>query len=144
MNKISLMEVEATMLDNKIDQNKVQAVIKQLEQVIEELKLEKEQNSVPKSKYEYIILLNDPEGYLKDKEIAGWIVQQEENADAGFIISKLQDAAKNQNETAKRKKIVMRNLVDIFEYLKPKFLKEKKLKIKTKDLTRVIITKGEF
>ena len=56
MNKVSIEEIEAAMLENKIDQNKVQAVIKQLEQVIEELKNDKE--TTPKPKWEYIILLD--------------------------------------------------------------------------------------
>ena len=34
--------------------------------------------------------------------------------------------------------------MSLFECLKPKFTKEKKVKIKTKDLTRVIVTDGKF
>ena len=88
--------------------------------------------------------MNDKECYLKDKEIAGWVVQQEENADAGLIVGKLKDAAKSQNETAKRKKNAITDLVGLFESLKSKFAKEKKVRIKTKELTRVLITNGKF
>lgn len=140
--KIDISEVESTLLEKHFEPNKVQEIIRDLEKIVEELKNDKDQT--PKSKYEYAVILLDKEGILKDKEFGAWVVQQEENEDSGLIISKLQDAAKNQNEAAKRKKNVMKNLTDLFESLKPKFLKEKKLKIKTKELVRCIVTKGEF
>ena len=99
---------------------------------------------LPKIKYEHVIILNDKEGYLKDKEIAGWVVQQEENADAGMILGKMKDAAKDQNETAKKKTAQITSMEDMFDGLKPKWLKNKNIKIKTKDLTRVIISNGKF
>jgi len=140
--KIDIQEVEGVLLQNKVDQAKVQAVIKDLNEIIEELKNDKD--ITPKQKYEYVIILNDKDGCLKGKEIAGWVVQQEENADAGLILSKLKDAAKTQNEAAKRKKNMITDLTALFESLKSKFTKEKKIKIKTKDLTRVIVTTGNF
>lgn len=141
--KVDIQEIEAAMLENKIEQTKVQAVIKQLEQVIEELKAEKD-TETPKSKYEYVIVLHDKENVLEGKEIAGWVVQQEVDADPALIFSKILDAVKNQNETAKRKRNFITDLTSAFEYLKPKFLKEKKVKIKTKDLTRVLVSNGKL
>ncbi len=153
---IPIEEVESTLLEKHFDPVKVQEVIRDLTKIAEELASEKENeiaevidedglpadagaDGLPKIKWEYVIVLNDKENYLKDKEIAGWVVQQEENADAGLIVSKLTDAAKDQNESAKRKKNQLGTLEDIFDGLKTKFLKSKKLRIKTKDLTRVII-----
>ena len=151
---IPIEEVESTLLEKHFDHVKVQEVIRDLEKIAEELAAENEPaevvdqdglpvdvgaDAVPKSKWEYVIVLNDKENYLKDKEIAGWVVQQEENADAGLVLSKVVDAAKEQNESAKRKRNTLGTLEDIFDGLKSKFLKPKKLRIKTKDLTRVII-----
>jgi hypothetical protein len=153
---IAIEEVESVLLEKKFDPVKVQEVIHDLEEIAQELADEKAKEAdvvvdpnglpadigadgLPKIKWEYVIVLNDKENYLKDKEIAGWVVQQEENADAGLILSKLSDAAKDQNESAKRKKNKLASLTDIFDGLKAKFLKSKKLRIKTKDLTRVII-----
>jgi len=138
--KIDITEVESVLLQNKIDQPKVQAIIHDLEQVVQELKNDKDDTDLPKVKWEHIIVLNDKEGLLKGKEIAGWVVQQKEGDDAGTILSRLEDAAKEQNEAAKRKKNRIDGLVGLFESLKPKFLKGKNVRIKTKDLTRVIIT----
>ncbi len=153
---IAIEEVESVLLEKKFEPTKVQEVIRALEEIAAELQAEKEKEAAEaldadglpqdpgadagqKTKWEYVIVLNDKENYLKDKEIAGWVVQQEENADAGLILSKLSDAAKDQNESAKRKKNKLASLEDIFDGLKAKFLKSKKVRIKTKDLTRVII-----
>ena len=144
------------MLENNIDEAVVDAVIAQLEaEAAEEIQPEVEEQptnedltdnseDLPKVKYEYVIILNDKEGHLTDKEIAGWVVQQEENADAGLVLHKLKEAAKDQNEKAKRKKNAITTLEDLFDGLKSKFLKSKNIKIKTKDLTRVIVSNGKF
>jgi len=154
--KIELEKIKTTMLENGIDKNVVDAVIKQLEkEATEDIQPEVEDtptnkdltdgsDELPKVKYEYTIILNDKEGFLKDKEIAGWVVQQEENADAGLILSKLKDAVKDQNAGTKKKKYTIDSLTSMFEYLKPKWSKSKNIKIKTKDLTRVIISDGKF
>ena len=158
--RIEIEEVESVLLEKKFDPVKVQEVIRELQEIAEEVAAEVVPptenidddglpvdiggDGLPKKKFEYVILLNDKEGYLTDKEIAGWVVQQEENADAGLILSKLSDAAKDQNESAKRKKNTITDLDGVFSGLKSKFTKDKGIKIKTKDLTRVIITNGKL
>ena len=139
--KINIDEVESVLLKKKIEQNKVAEIVKELNEIVEELKNDPKE----RQKWEYVIVLNDPDGLLKGKEIAGWVVQQHENADAGLILSKLSDAAKTQNDSAKRKKNFITNMTELFEALKPKFLvKSKKLRIKTKELTRVVTTDGKI
>ena len=140
MSKIAIDEVESVLLQKKIDPTKVTEILGDLEKIVEELTEERKANAGERQKWEHVIVLDDKENLLKGKEIAGWVVQQHEGEDAGTIISRLQDAAKAQNETAKRKKCLLTNLREIFEGVKSKFLKEKKFRVKTKELTRVIIT----
>ena len=122
--KIELEKIKDTMLENGIEETIVNAVITQLEadaaeeitpEVDEEVPtnddLTDNDEDLPKVKFEYVIILNDKEGYLKDKEIAGWVVQQEENTDTGTILSKLKDAAKDQNETVKKKANIIRSFL---------------------------------
>ena len=155
--KIELKKIEVAMLENGVDEELIKAVMLQLEEeAAEEIQpevaddqptnedLTDNSEDLPKVKYEYVIILNDKEGHLTDKEIAGWVVQQEENADAGLVLHKLKEAAKDQNEKAKRKKNAITSLEDLFDGLKAKFLKSKNIKIKTKDLTRVIVSNGKF
>jgi hypothetical protein len=141
--KVSIEEVESTLLENKIVPEKVKSIIKQLEEVVEELKDDADKS--PKQKWENVIIILDKTGELKDKELAGWVVNQHENADAGLVLAKLSGAAKNQNEAAKRKKNVITNMTELFENLKPKNLvKSRGVRIKTKELTRVVVTDGKL
>lgn len=142
--KIDLEEVEAKMLELKIDPAKVREVVSELEKVVEEIAEEKKSVSLPKTSWEFVIVLNDSEGLLKGKEIGGWVVQQPTGDDANLILSKLADAAKNQNEVTKKKANKISDLLSLFEHLKSKFTKEKKVRVKTKELTRVIITDGKL
>lgn len=144
MAKISIEEVEAKMLELKIDPMKVNQVVAELEKVVEELADERKAEAGPKAKWEFVIVLNDKDGYLKGKEIAGWVVQKPEEDDANLVLSKLADAAKSQNEVTKKKANRINDLVSLFEHLKSKFTKEKKVRVKTKELTRVLITDGNI
>jgi hypothetical protein len=141
---ISIEEVEAKMLELKVDPIKVQQVVNELEKVAVELKEERAAEAGPKQKWEFVIVLDDKDGVLTGKEIAGWVVQQPTGDDANLILSKLADAAKGQNEVTKKKANIIDDLASLFGHLKPKFTKEKKVRIKTKELTRVLITNGKL
>jgi hypothetical protein len=144
MSKISIEEVEAKMLELKVDPIKVRQVVTELEKVVEEIAEERKATALPKQKWEHIIILNDSEGLLRGKEITGWVVQQPTGDDAGLILSKLADAAKNQNEVTKKKANRINDLKSLFEHIKSKFTKEKSVRVKTKELTRVIVTEGKL
>jgi len=138
--KVSLEQIEATLLERKIDPPKVQEILKDLQQAVEDEKADGGKG--PKAKWEHIIVLNDPEGKIKE-DFTGWVVVQQEGQDSGLVLSKLVDAAKNQNEASVRKKNLVKCFGDLFESLKPKFLKEKGLKIKTKEAVRVLVVNGK-
>lgn len=135
--KIDIEQVEATLLERKIEPPKVQEIIRDLTKAAEEEKEDNKANAGPKAKWEHIIIISDPEGKIKD-DFTGWVVVQQDGQDAGLVISKLTNAAKEQNEASKRKKNLIQNHADLFESLKAKFLKEKGLKIKTKEPVRVL------
>jgi len=140
--KVSLENVEAILLERKVEPPKVQEILRDLQKAAEEEKEEAAGEAGPKAKWEHVIVLNDPEGKIKD-EFTGWVVAQQDGQDTGLVIGKLQDAAKVQNESAKRKKSVITNFVELFESVKSKFLKEKGLKIKTKEAVRVLVVNGK-
>lgn len=143
--KIDIEQVEATLLERKIELPKVKEILKDLEQAAEEDKAERQAEAGPKQKWEHVIVLNDPEGKLnaiKD-EFMGWVVQQRDGQDAGLVLSKLGDAAKAQNESTKRKKNLIKSFSELFEGLKSKFTKEKGVRIKTKDAVRILVVNGK-
>ena len=137
---VPLEEVESVLLQHKVQDS--QTIINELHRIIEELKAEK--NSDPKPKWEHIIVLHDPENKLAGMEYTGWVVQLEEGQDAGTILSKITDASRTSNDNVKKKKLVIKTMVDAFRYLKPKWVKEKKLKLKTKEEVRVLTSNGEL
>ena len=139
--KVSLENVEATLLEKKVDQIKIKEIIKDLTQAAEEEKEDKASDG-PKPKWEHLIVINDPDNKL-GSEWTGWVIIQKEGQDAGLALSKLRDAVKEQNESAKRKKNILQSFGELFQDLKPKFLKEKGLKIKTKECVRVLTVNGK-
>jgi len=141
MTKISLEEVEGVLLQHKVTD--AVSILSDLKRILEELEEEKDANAENKPKFEYVVVIDDPSGELKaqkkDEVITAYIVQQQEGEDAGMILSKLQECASLQNESAKRKKSRLESLRDIFSGLKSKFTKEKKIKIKTKEPVRILL-----
>ena len=141
--KVDIEQVEATLLERKVEPVKVLEIIKDLTQAVEEDKAENKKQTGPTQKWEFIVVLNDPDGKLAKEEFTGWVVQQKSGQDAGLILSKLSDAAKASNDAAKRKKTLLKSYIDVFEALKPKWAKEKGLRIKTKEAVRVISVNGK-
>lgn len=142
MLKVSLENVESILLERKIEVPKVREIIKDLQQAAEEEAADNAASSGPKAKWEHIIVLNDPEGKVVG-DYTGWVVVQQEGQDSGLVLAKLVDAAKVQNESAKRKKSLITNFGELFAAVKSKFLKEKGLKVKTKEAVRVLVINGK-
>ena len=141
--KYSLEQIEQTLAERKIEQPKIVEIIKDLEQVALEEQEEKEANKLPTLKWNYLAFINDPEGKIKD-EFDAFIVTYKDGVDAGTVLQKLRDGAKNQNEFTKKKKNKITNLGELFQVIKPKSLKEYGVKVKTKESVRVIPINGKL
>lgn len=137
--KISLEQVESTLLERKIDAATVAVIINDLEQSIDEESKDKEK--APKSKWEHIVYLNDPEGKVTSEHDA-WVVTYKEGTDASIVLGKIRDAAKLQNETSTKRKYGMSTLGEVFQHLKAKYFEQKDVKIKTKESVRVVVVNG--
>ena len=144
MAKIDIENVEMILLERKIEAVKVAEIIKDLKQAVEEEKAERQESADPKLKWEHLIVIDDPEKKLAGTDFVGWVVTQKEGTDAGLVLSKLADAAKTQNDSGKRKKkSIIAGFADLFVALKPKFLKDKGIRIKTKHSVRVLTVNGK-
>lgn len=145
MSKLSIEEIQNILVQNKIEAPKIKCIITDLEKVAAELKEERENNKLPKSKWEHLVILNDLNNVLPEnikEQISAYVVQQQDGEDSVTILSKISDAAQNQNQTSKRRKTLLTNLSDAFLRLKTKFLKEKNLKIKTKEPVQILVVKN--
>ena len=110
---------------------------------IEEEKEDREANKLPQKKWEYIVYLNDPEGKITG-DFDAWIATYLEGTDAATVLQKLRDGAKEQNEAAKRKKNKLTTLGEVFQGIKTKFIKDKGVKVKTKESVRVVPVNGKL
>ena len=146
MSKIALEEVEQVLSQHKVAD--APAIMDDLQKILDELAAEREAEKANKVPWEYVVVLHDPNGELKaqkkDEVLSAYVVQHEDGVDPGTILSTIADAATAQNDTAKRKKSMLSNMREIFEGLKSKFLKEKKIRIKTKEPVRVLLTTGNL
>lgn len=143
MAKISIEEVEATLLKQKIEKNVVSAVLKELAEIIQEVKEDKG-DALPKEKNEFLVILSDPNDELQGKELVSWVVQMRVGDDSGQVIEKIKAAARETNEAKKRKKHMITTLGEAFEGIKRKYLKPKNILIKTKSPVRVLIADNKL
>lgn len=142
MSKISIEEVEVTLLKQKVDPKIVITIIKELTEVIEEAK--EDRDTTPKQKNEFLIVLSDPNNDLAGKEFTGWVIQQKQGDDAGLALDKIKEAARATNEAKKRKKNMITTMADAFYATKRFFLKSKNIMVKTKEPIRVLVTDGRL
>lgn len=142
--KIDIEQIETTLLERKVEPLKVQEILKDLVKAAEEEKADNADTKVPTAKYAHVVILNDIEGKFKDEELEAWVVVQQEGKDNATVLSDLRDAAKYQNDGSKRKKNLITNMGELFQSLKPKFLKEKGIKIKTKNSVQVKLVNGKM
>ena len=142
--KVDIENVEMILLERKVDTVKVAEIIKDLKQAVEEEKNEKDDTALPKLAWEFLIVVDDPDKKLAGTDFVGWVVNQKEGTDSGLVLSKLADAAKTQNDSGKRKKKSrIEGFKDLFTALKPKFLKDKGIRIKTKYPVRILTVNGK-
>ena len=142
MSKISLEEVEAKLREKNVDAQIVKTVIKELEEVVEEEK--DNRDTTPKQKNEFLIVLLDPNDELKGRDFTGFVVQQKQGDDAGLVLDKIRTAAHDTNAAKKRKKNMIKTMTDAFHGIKRAFIKSKNIMIKTKIPVRVLITNDKL
>lgn len=140
--KVDITQIEQTLLERKVELLKIKEILNDLVQAAEEDKADKADTKTPTAKYQHVVILNDPDGKFKDEEMTAWVVVQQEGKDNATVLADLRDAAKYQNDGSKRKKNLITNMGELFQSLKPKFLKEKGIKIKTKEAVQVKIING--
>lgn len=125
---LKLDDVISVLAQKKLDKGVLIEVQKELQEIEEENKAARE-NNVPKAKNQYVIVSNGQ---------VGWVLQIPENEDAGQVLSKLKLAAAATVANMKRKRRDIRTIEEAMRYAKPAFLKEHRLKVKTKEPVRIL------
>lgn len=135
-------------LASKVKPDVADEVLRALEKLAEEKKEDKVENTLPKLKNEFAIVVLDEAGEFKDKSLTGFVVKFKEGGDSGAILSKLSEAARAQNEggSKKDKKNPLLSFTEIFSHLKSKFLKltNAGVIIQTKTPVRVLFSNNRL
>lgn len=122
---------------------KLRAILSDLKQTELANKEEKAADATEKAKNTLVPILLDPEGKLAGvTDLVALIVQVPENMGLNDILPKIYDAAYTQNRDAKRKRWTFGTIVDVASHGKRKYLKERDVHCKTKEVVPVIVTNG--
>lgn len=149
MTKLTLEEVQSVLVKQLTNKDDVDKVINELSKLVEEKQDEKETSAdnLPKVKSEYGILILDDTNLIsvenRDK-LAGFVFQYKAGENSSDIVTKISEAAQEQNQTKSGKKNVIKSVVEAFENLKRKFVKSKNVNIKTKHLVKIVISDGKL
>lgn len=112
--------------DSNIPNESIDEVIHKLGQIADELQKEKEAAKTPKVKKKYALLhINNTASY--------YVIQAEADDTLADVPVRLNKAIGDYNQSAKKKKMEIKNYADAIEFIPNKILRNANLNIKTKE-----------
>lgn len=146
--------IEKALVDNDIEQEKIDSIIEQIKSQQEAIdglidigdKQEPEENNEsdeekpPRKKKQFSIIVSDPEGKIpQGVELTGWVTQMDEDEPVDSAVLKICNAVYDYNaNTTKRDKYT--TIGDACMNLKSKYFKNAGISIKTKEPVFVQVT----
>jgi ABC-type uncharacterized transport system auxiliary subunit len=116
--------------------------VKQIAEILEEIAKntpapdEKEKPA----KKQFVVVVPTGEGGVKADELAALVFQIPEEDSPFSIVSRVEEAARAFNATAKGRRIPVETLGDAVQYIKNAIWKDQGVLVKTKDLVSVVFT----
>jgi len=137
MPKVDLELVKIVMQRNELD-------IRTIARILEDLNLEIanqiDEDKPPPVKKKFSILVSDPKGVLKNKDLVGWVVQIPEG-DSPYIVEKrLLKAAYAFNQTPKGRSMPVKSIGEVCEHVSARIFKEEQVWVKTKEPVMITCT----
>lgn len=117
------------------DPSKVVEIMRALESEEELAKAER----VPAQKKQFVIVVSDPLGQIKE-DLVGWVVQIDEESSPAVVLDRVHKSVYDFNVTKKGMKLPIETIGDAMEALPSTITKEKDLWIKTKTPVLVVAT----
>jgi len=128
------VDIETTkfILQRNIDDIRIVSAI--LQEMELELKAEEEEKALrpPAVKKQNVIMISDPTGELREKDIVGWIAQIPEDDDILETVPRIHRAAHEFNTTPKGIRMPVETVGEACEVISAKFFKEQNVWIKSK------------
>ncbi len=131
MPKIDIETLKFILQRNEPDIRKIAGIMQEIEQ---ELKAEEEEKALrpPPIKKQNVIMISDPDGIYKEKDIVGWIAQIPEDDDLATSPGRIHSAAHEFNTTPKGIRMPVETVGEACEVIPAKFFKEQSIWIKSK------------
>lgn len=142
--KLSLEDIQSALAEAKIPDTQQNLVIDHLQEVIRELEAEKIATKLPSQKNEFGVIIYDKDNVLKGNDFTATVYTIPQGEDHGQVLRKISEAARDQNEAAKRKKTLIESLGEACESLKRKFIKAKNVNLKSKVPVRVLVSDNKL
>lgn len=135
---LKIEDIEQVLRDQKLDVAVIRKVVDELEAVEEEKKADRGAG-VPKQKNQFVIVVKG-DASMKDKSLAGWVLQIPEGDDVAQTLPRLKRAAAATVNAQKRKRRPIATVADAMQYSKRAFTKAENVQVKTKEYVQVIVT----
>ena len=123
-----------------IDKAKIQAM---LERINDEAATETEEKP-PRVKKQFVVLVSDPQGFLKGHDFAGWVLQIPEEASPVSICERIHESAYAFNATKKGRLLPVQTIGEAVENVPSHHFKERDVWVKTKTPVLVVTTNNEI
>lgn len=134
---IKIDDIEKVLRDQKLDVAVIKKVVTELEEIEEENKAERG-TGVPKLKNQFVIVVKGDES-MRDKSLAGWVVQIPEGDDVEQVLPRLKRAAAATVNAQRRKKRAINTVADAMQYSKRAFTKLENINVKTKEYVQAVV-----
>jgi hypothetical protein len=136
----------------KIEVNQVAEILKKhkldpalLREIVEEMNTATQPTAdddikPPAPKKQFVMVLSDPEGRLKPKDLTGWVVQIPENASPYSTTDRIFKGAYDFNASKRGRMLPVKSVGEALESASAKYFKESELWVKTKLPVAVVVT----
>lgn len=118
-------------------------VMRAIEKMIRQMEEEADEKS-PAPKKQFVIVVSDPNGVLKETELVGWVLQIPEDASPSTTLDAAHQAAYAFNQTPKGRRLGVEKFGEAMEIVPQKIFKEHNVFVKTKEPVQVVVTDNKI
>jgi hypothetical protein len=128
--KIDISTVAEVIKQHKLEPSIVREIIEELNARAEAKEADKAEPT-PRGKQQYVALISDPEGKIK-QDLVGWVFQLPENASPATILDRVMKATHDFNASKKGRLLPVKSVGEAVESVSRKFFKNAEIAVKTK------------
>ena len=138
--KTDIETVQEVLESSELEPELAQKILKQIEDQTELAAEEAKAERVPAQKKQFVILVSDPNGTIREHVLVGWVMQIPEDDAPATVTDRLIRAAYEFNISKKGRKYPVKTVGEACEAVGARFFKEQDIWIKNKIPVQVIVT----